>query len=117
MIDKKQKWQVGDRIADRYQIHQILGGEGKSGMGIVYLCYDHKLEASFALKTFEENIFLEEYQKLLREEMVVSFLPRYHQWIRELLVERKIKQNRHGHFFGDILYDYDKSNNYPQTTG
>jgi hypothetical protein len=31
------EWKVGDRIENRYEIHQILGG----GMGVVYICYDH----------------------------------------------------------------------------
>ena len=35
-------FKVGDRIAERYEIHRILGGEGRSGQGIVYVVYDHE---------------------------------------------------------------------------
>jgi len=50
MIDKRQKWQVGDKIANRYEIYQILSG----GMGIVYVCYDHEFNEKVALKTFKD---------------------------------------------------------------
>ena len=49
------KWQVGDRIENRYEIHHIRGGPGKSGMGIVYLCYDHEFEEPVAIKTLQER--------------------------------------------------------------
>jgi tetratricopeptide (TPR) repeat protein len=49
------RWQVGYRIQNRYEIHHILGGPGKSGMGIVYICYDHELNEPVAIKTFQEK--------------------------------------------------------------
>jgi len=49
------RWQVGDRIENRYEIHHILGGLGKSGMGIVYVCYDHQFNEPVALKTFQDK--------------------------------------------------------------
>jgi serine/threonine protein kinase len=49
------RWQVGYRIQNRYEIHHILGGRGKSGMGIVYICYDHELNEPVAIKTFQEK--------------------------------------------------------------
>jgi serine/threonine protein kinase len=51
------QWQVGERIQNRWDIHKILGGAGKSGMGIVYVVYDHKLREAFAAKTFQEEAF------------------------------------------------------------
>lgn len=54
------KWQVGDKIANRFEIYQILGGEGKSGMGIVYICYDHNDQGVVALKTFQEKYFIQQ---------------------------------------------------------
>ena len=42
-------WQIGDKIENRYEIHDIKQG----GFGIVYLCYDHKDKLPFALKTFQ----------------------------------------------------------------
>ena len=51
-------WQVGDKIQNRWEIHKILGGPGKSGMGIIYVVYDHELRAPLAAKTFQDR-FLE----------------------------------------------------------
>ncbi len=50
-----ERWQIGDRIQDRYEVHDIKGGPDKSGMGIVYICYDHEFKAPVALKTFQEG--------------------------------------------------------------
>jgi serine/threonine protein kinase len=52
-------WRVGDKIAGRFKILKILGGEGKSGMGIVYICYDNVCGMPFALKTFQEKYLLD----------------------------------------------------------
>lgn len=51
----KPRWQVGDRIDNRYEIYRILGGPGKSGMGIVYACIDHEDGEPIALKTFQDR--------------------------------------------------------------
>ena len=45
------KWQIGDKIQNRYEIHDIKMG----GMGIVYLCYDEKFKEPVAIKTFQEK--------------------------------------------------------------
>jgi len=66
------KWQVGDKIANRYEIYQILGGEGKSGMGIVYICHDHKTNFIVALKTFQEKyLFSKDSQELFEREALI----------------------------------------------
>ena len=49
------RWQVGYKIQNRYEIHQILGGPGKSGMGIVYVCYDHQFKVPVAIKTLQDQ--------------------------------------------------------------
>jgi len=49
------RWQVGDRIANQYEIHRILGGPGKSGMGTVYICYDHEFKKVVAIKTLQDR--------------------------------------------------------------
>ena len=51
------RWQIGDKIENRYEVHDIKGGEGKSGFGIVYICYDHEFKAPVAIKTFQERFF------------------------------------------------------------
>ncbi|MGH9762530.1 MAG: hypothetical protein ACREAC_17050 [Blastocatellia bacterium] len=37
-----ERWKIGDKIQNRWEIYNILGGPGKSGMGIVYVVYDHE---------------------------------------------------------------------------
>ena len=49
------RWQTGDKIGGRYEVHHIR----KGGMGIVYLCYDHESQKPIVLKTFQD-IFLSE---------------------------------------------------------
>jgi tetratricopeptide (TPR) repeat protein len=49
------QYQIGDRIGGEYEIRHIFGGEGKSGMGIVYECYDYETKSVFALKTFQDK--------------------------------------------------------------
>lgn len=55
--DRGHSYKVGDLIAQRYEIHHIFGGEGKTGMGIVYACFDHEFKELLALKTFQERFF------------------------------------------------------------
>ncbi len=51
----ERSYKIGDRIANRYEIHNIFGGEGKTGMGIVYVCHDHEFNELIALKTFQDR--------------------------------------------------------------
>ncbi len=46
-------WNIGDRIQNRWQVHQIL----KGGMGVVYIVYDHDWREVFAVKTFQDEVF------------------------------------------------------------
>jgi serine/threonine protein kinase len=48
-------YKIGDCIAGQYQIQQIHGGEGKSGMGVLYICYDSDSKRFVALKTFQDK--------------------------------------------------------------
>jgi hypothetical protein len=45
----KPRYQPGDKIGGRYQVHQALMG----GMGEVYLCLDLEEMHPYALKTFQ----------------------------------------------------------------
>lgn len=58
-LKDEQKIKVGSYIGGRYKVRQILGGEGKSGMGIVYISSDKKYPFSepWALKTFQDQYF------------------------------------------------------------
>lgn len=45
-------WQIGDRIQNRWEIHNILRG----GMGIVYVVYDHEHHGPHAAKTYQSDV-------------------------------------------------------------
>ena len=46
---------IGSRIGEQYEVRRVLGGEGKSGMGVVYVCYDNLAQQLYALKTFQDK--------------------------------------------------------------
>jgi tetratricopeptide (TPR) repeat protein len=52
---RERSYIVGDLIAGRYQVQDIFGGEGKSSMGIVYMCYDREHHRILALKTLQKR--------------------------------------------------------------
>jgi tetratricopeptide (TPR) repeat protein len=54
-VKSKNNWKIGSRIDGRWEIQKILGGPGSSGMGIVYVVYDHKDHEVFAAKTFQDG--------------------------------------------------------------
>ena len=43
----------GDFIAGEYRVRRVFGGEGKSGMGVVYVVEGRSSEKPFVLKTFQ----------------------------------------------------------------
>ena len=45
----------GDFIAGEYRIRRVFGGQGKSGMGVVYLVEGRSSEMPFVLKTFQSK--------------------------------------------------------------
>ena len=49
-------WQVGDRILNRYEIHDVKWG----GMGIVYIAFDSEWNQIFAIKTFQDKYLRDE---------------------------------------------------------
>ena len=50
-MQSQPRYQPGDKIGGRYQVHQALMG----GMGEVYLCLDLETDQPFALKTFQQR--------------------------------------------------------------
>lgn len=50
-------YNVGDKIGANFLVRKIIGGEGKSGMGIVYVCYRSEWDKIIALKTFQNRYF------------------------------------------------------------
>ena len=65
------RYQPGDRIGDRYQVHKTLMG----GMSEVYLCLDLEENYPFALKTFQQ-LYLTDKQRLrhIFEEEVATWI-------------------------------------------
>ncbi len=45
----------GDTIVGEFLIQDVFGGEGKSGMGVVYLVTSRKFDRPFVLKTFQKD--------------------------------------------------------------
>jgi len=45
----------GDTIVGEFLIKDVFGGEGKSGMGVVYLVTSRKFDQPFVLKTFQKD--------------------------------------------------------------
>ncbi len=54
-IPEEMKISVGSRIGEQYEVLRVLGGEGKSGMGVVYICNDLSSRQLYALKTFQDK--------------------------------------------------------------
>ncbi len=52
---RARSYKAGDLIGGRYQVQDIFGGEGKSSMGIVYMCYDRDYHRVLALKTLQDR--------------------------------------------------------------
>jgi len=83
------RWQVGDKIANRYEICKILAG----GMGIVYVCYSYEDKMTIVLKTFQEKVAkTEEMQKLFehffrREALIWTKLGKHPNIVRSYWVE------------------------------
>lgn len=47
----------GDNLGTDCKVLNIIGGPGKSGMGIVYICYDFSVNSIVAVKTFQDQFF------------------------------------------------------------
>ncbi|MFA5008293.1 MAG: serine/threonine-protein kinase [Candidatus Omnitrophota bacterium] len=66
------RWKVGDNIAIDYKVLMVLGGEGKSGMGVIYVCLYKPHNRIYALKTIQEKYsFSEASQKLFEKEATI----------------------------------------------
>lgn len=49
------RYRIGDRIGGRYEVLDIFGGPGKSGMGVVYKCFDRRDRRVCVLKSFQDR--------------------------------------------------------------
>lgn len=62
-IPPELKISVNSRIGEQYEVRRVLGGEGKSGMGVVYVCYDRSAQQLYALKTFQDKYLYSDHIK------------------------------------------------------
>ncbi|HNT86521.1 MAG TPA: serine/threonine-protein kinase [Candidatus Hydrogenedentes bacterium] len=46
---------IGDKIGGLYEVREVLGGPGRSGMGEVYLCFYRWHQACYVLKTYQQR--------------------------------------------------------------
>jgi len=81
-------WRVGERV-EHYHIREIKGGPGKSGMGIVYICYDYSRQEPVALKTLQERFFPNQnaIERFRREASIWVELGKHRNIVRCLRVE------------------------------
>ncbi len=83
------EFDIGERIQDRWEVADVRRG----GMGIVYLCYDHRDRAPVAIKSFQ-NRFLK------NERAVARFTQEALTWIRlekhQHIVQARIVQTISG---------------------
>jgi eukaryotic-like serine/threonine-protein kinase len=74
-IPPEMKIAPGSMIGEQYEVRRVLGGEGKSGMGIVYVCYDHFARQEYALKTFQDKyLYSDRIQESFRHEALAWVL-------------------------------------------
>jgi len=55
VMENTKSLQIGDIIVGEFRILNVFGGEGKSGMGVVYLVEDREHPFPIVLKTFQKN--------------------------------------------------------------
>jgi eukaryotic-like serine/threonine-protein kinase len=66
-------YRIGQRIGNAYEVVNVLGGAGHSGvysgMGLVYICFDHDTKRASALKTYQDHIAnIERNKNIFRQE-------------------------------------------------
>lgn len=55
IVKKSDEWEIGDRLAGRWEIHNIVK---TGGMGIVFIVYDEQSNEPLAVKTFKDEAFI-----------------------------------------------------------
>ncbi|MBW2262308.1 MAG: tetratricopeptide repeat protein [Deltaproteobacteria bacterium] len=83
-------WSKGDRIKGRFEVHQVLGGPGKSGMGVVYIVIDLESGNPFAVKTLQDWCFRDARAtaRFEREAKLWTDLEKHPNIVRAFFIER-----------------------------
>jgi serine/threonine protein kinase len=50
-------YKIGDVLMHDFEVIDVKGGPGKSGFGIVYICYGHSVGGIQAIKSFQDRFF------------------------------------------------------------
>lgn len=79
------EWQIGDKIENRWEIHNIHQG----GMGNIYIVYDHQWDTVFAAKTFQDQylVWREMRRRFVREAYIWINLDIHPHIVRAAIVE------------------------------
>ena len=60
---------INDKIGEKFVVKAVFGGEGKSGMGVIYICLNIDNGNLYAFKTFQDQfIYSEEIKKRFKQE-------------------------------------------------
>ena len=78
----KKQYKVGDRIGGELLVIDVFGGEGKSGMGVVYLVEDRETWFPYVLKTFQQKTNTDGSEQFIAEA---------HAWIQAGVHENIVK--------------------------
>lgn len=73
---------IGDTIKEHNKVYRIVGGEGKTGMGIIYICYNSFWKIPVALKTYQRRfIFSQEIKEAFTREALAWVNLKVHPFI------------------------------------
>lgn len=67
MYAHNKQFQIGDKINGEYSIIDIFGGEGKTGMGVVYLVQSRETPGHVVLKTHQKRLDAKSKEQFIKE--------------------------------------------------
>src|SRR5437016_5247339 len=67
MVKMPGQLRPGDYVAGEYRVLKVFGGEGKSGMGVVYLVEHRSFYEPFVLKTYQSSVLGDRKTRFRRE--------------------------------------------------
>ncbi len=83
------QYKKGEMIAGTYRVERVFGGEGKSGMGVVYLVSSHDSPKPFVLKTIQPKSPVEAgKQRFLKEASIWVAIGWHPHIVKALWIQR-----------------------------
>jgi len=74
--ERPDRWRLGDRIDNRYEIIKIRHG----GMGVLYICFDAQTKEPVGIKTLKED-FVKSCSAVMRSELIEQFKQQVEAWV------------------------------------